>query len=301
MTPLARSKTKPNPSVVSASWEFSAIGTAWWIGLFEPINQKQLSELMRQVAARIERFDATYSRFREDSLITQISRTAGSYSFPGDSKALFALYKQLYTATDGAVTPLIGDVLVAAGYDANYGFTPQPLTTPPAWDEVLENHGAMLTVKRPVTLDFGAAGKGYLIDLIATLLRNMGISRFCVDAGGDVLVRDEQPYRVGLEHPDNPQQVIGVAELQDSAIAGSAGNRRRWAGYHHIMDPTLLRSVESIIAVWVVAESGILADGLATALFFVPPARLMQFTFEYLIINDRNQYKCSPGFPAELF
>jgi thiamine biosynthesis lipoprotein len=67
------------------------------------------------------------------------------------------------------------------------------------------------------------------------------------------------------------------------------------------MDPETLQSVDQIKATWVVADSALVADGIATALFFVAPERLHQFTFEYLIINDLGQYKCSPDFPAELF
>jgi thiamine biosynthesis lipoprotein len=111
----------------------------------------------------------------------------------------------------------------------------------------------------------------------------------------------EETMRVGLEHPDDPAKVVGVAHLHDKAIAGSSRNRRAWAGYHHIMNPHTLLSTSGLKAAWVVAETGLLADGIATALFFVAPEKLQQFDFEYLLINDTNSYRQSPGFPAELF
>lgn len=299
--PSTKSKTRPKSSRAANNWEFSAIGTQWWIGLFEPISAGKLSSLRRAVAERIESFDKTYSRFRQDSLVSRIAKQAGTYEFPEDSTALLELYKQLYVATDGAVTPLIGDLLVSAGYDATYSFRPKALPAIPAWDEVLAQSGATITVTRPVTLDFGAAGKGYLVDLLATLLRNQGVQRFCIDAGGDMFVQGEEPFRVGLENPDDSRQVIGAAEVRNGAIAGSAPNRRAWAGYHHIMDPRALRSSSGIKAAWVMAESALLADGLATALFLVPPEQLAQFTFEYVLINDTNQCKHSPHVPATLF
>ena len=49
-----------------------------------------------------------------------MARAAGQYHLPDDAKPMFDLYYKLYAATDGKCTPLIGQVLVDAGYDANY-------------------------------------------------------------------------------------------------------------------------------------------------------------------------------------
>lgn len=300
MKPSSKSRIRPKPSEATHEWQFEAIGTQWWIGVFEPVGVEKLKTLQRLVAKRIEEFDKTYSRFRDDSLVARIAEQAGEYRLPPDSKKLFELYRQLYDATDGVVTPLIGDMLVAAGYDASYSFLPKPLSAPADWDEALVYANNQLTIKRPITFDFGAAGKGYLVDLVAEVLRAQGITGLCVDAGGDMVVYGNS-LKVGLEHPNDPEQVIGSVTLHNRAIAGSSPNRRKWAGYHHIMNPHTLQPAAGLKAVWVVAKSALLADGLATALFFVPPERLKQFDFEYLLVNDTNQYKQSPDFPAELF
>jgi thiamine biosynthesis lipoprotein len=301
MTPSTKSRTKPKPKPVAGEWRFSAIGTEWWISIREPLDDADMQRLKQLAGARIERFDAAYSRFRPDSLVTRMSRHAGVYRLPADSRALFALYRKLYDATDGAVTPLIGDLLAAAGYDADYSLQPGQLHTPLPWDTAISYADGILTVKRPVMLDFGAAGKGYLVDLVAEAIRAQGIESFCIDAGGDLLVRGPEALRVGLEHPDDEGRVIGVAALTGRALAGSAGNRRAWAGYHHIMNPFTLNSPAEPKAVWVAADTALLADGLTTALCFVPPERLSQFDFEYLIVNSKGRYKRSPGFPAEVF
>lgn len=301
MMPSARLKTRPKPETAQNSWTFDAIGTHWWIGIFEPIDRTQLGVLKTLIAQRIEAFDSTYSRFRPDSLITQASKKAGTYVLPPDSGRLFSFYKELYDITDGAITPLIGDMLIAAGYDAHYTLRPKTLHPALPWERAIVYKDGVLTVTHPVMLDFGAAGKGYLVDLVAELIKDQGIERFCVDAGGDMITSGLERFAVGLEHPDNLEQVLGVARLTNQGIAGSAVNRRTWGQYHHVLDPRKLASAAGIKAVWVTANSALLADGLATALFFVAPERLGQFDFEYLNINDDNHYKCSAGFPAELF
>jgi thiamine biosynthesis lipoprotein len=163
----------------------------------------------------------------------------------------------------------------------------------------------MLTVKKPLMLDFGAAGKGYLVDLVGQVLRENGVQEFCIDAGGDILNKGKigaAPVRIGLENPHDIKQVIGVCELKNASICGSAGNRRTWGDFTHIINPKTMTSPRHIAAVWVVAETALVADALATALFFVPPALLVhKFQFEYVIINSDSSFLKSAGFPGEIF
>ncbi len=307
MMPFEKSKLKPRPKLPAPQptneWSFEAIGTSWWIGIYEPLGTHSLNALKKKVAARIEVFDQTYSRFRADSIVTTIAKKAGKYQLPADSQALFALYRQLYDCSNGLVTPLIGQVLSDAGYDAAYTLRPGSLHTPPDWDAAMTYTDGVLTTTQPLLLDVGAAGKGYLVDIVAALLQEHGVTRFCVDASGDMLCRGlDAPLHIGLEHPDDSAQIVGVAFVQDGALCGSAGNRRTWNKYHHIMNPKSLASPKDIKAVWVTAESGLLADGLATALFFVTPQVLQKlFVFEYAIVFVGNKLEHSRGFLAELF
>jgi thiamine biosynthesis lipoprotein len=284
-------------------WSFSAIGTEWWVGIYERVSSTELERLHELVDARIDVFDRTYSRFRADSLITHISEQAGTYELPPDSERLFGFYRQLYDATDGLVTPLIGQVLADAGYDAHYSLKPGVLKQPPKWDDVLTVRGRVLTAAQPILLDVGAAGKGYLVDLVGELLLGEGISKFCVDAGGDLRASNlDEPLRIGLENPHNTDEVIGIALVQDGALCGSAGSRRAWGEFHHIINPQTLAPAKEIQAVWTAAATGLEADGLATALFFAPPERLQRhFHFAYCMIGDDNTLQRSADFQAELF
>ena len=75
-------------------------------------------------------------------------------------------------------------------------------------------------------LDVGAAGKGYLIDLVSDVLSGLGIADHVIDASGDLLARGAASERVALEHPADPTKAIGVVELHDGALGASATNRR---------------------------------------------------------------------------
>ncbi len=84
------------------------------------------------------------------------------------------------------MTPLIGNVLEQAGYDKDYSFEKKTITTAEKWEDVLEINGTTLINRKPVTLDFGAIGKGYLIDIVGKILEENSIASYCIDAGGDI-------------------------------------------------------------------------------------------------------------------
>ena len=280
---------------------FEAIGTHWVIDCFSASKSRE--EILRLILNRIEDFDKTYSRFRKDSIVWKISQEKGEFEFPPDGKELFSLYEKLELITNGAFTLLIGNTLVEAGYDSEYKLKPGKINKLPKSSEVYSYKHPTLTVKKPFILDFGGLGKGYLIEIIANLLLENNINTFTIDGGGDIYYKnDEKTLSVGLEHPGNFEQVIGIAKIKNQSIAASSGNRRVWDRFHHIIDANSLKSPDEILATWVVAQSGVTADGLATCLFFSSPDKLLKyFDFEYLILYPDYSFKRSRNFPAELF
>jgi len=283
-----------------AEWSFEAIGAPWRIS-----TPGEISDATRDaVTARIDAFDAVYSRFRADSLVTRIAEAPGTWSFPRDAAPLFSLYRSLYTATEGAMSPLVGARLENLGYDRDYTLQARnEAVDVPAWDDIMQWDGSRLTTSAPVLVDVGAAGKGYLVDLVAEVLRDGGVDEYLVDASGDLLHHGDEPVRVGLEHPLDPDQAIGVCELQNASICASATNRRAWGdGLHHILDATTGEPTSTVTATWAVASSGLVADGLATALFFAAaPALSVDFTFDYVRMFPDSRVEYSRTFPGELF
>ncbi len=301
------------------TFEFVGIGTHWHVEIFDQLSEAASSDLLASIQQRIADFDQVYSRFRPDSLVTQMATKSGSYLLPDDAKKLLVFYHSLYQLTAGSFTPLIGQVLVDAGYDLQYQLAEKKLSLPPAWEVAMKYDYPNLLLKIPVQLDFGAAGKGYLIDLVAEELKKKQITGFCIDAGGDILhyqhpahvenhpnslplASQVEPFRIGLENPLNFKEVIGVATITNQSICGSAGSRRKWGRFHHLIDPKTLSSPQHLLATWVIADETILADGLATALYFVPAEHLRaRYTFEYAKLNSDFSIEVSPDFPGEFF
>jgi thiamine biosynthesis lipoprotein len=308
-TLTARRAPAPPAPAVPSTFTFDAIGARWCIDTDEPLN----GEVRDRILNRIRGFDRTYSRFRLDSLVSKVAAApaGGRFEFPQDSVALFDLYDRLVMATAGAVDPLVGRQLELLGYDPTYSLTPAPdavraaerARARPTWAADVVRDGTTLITRRPLVIDVGAAGKGYLVDIVSAIIKHAGVARFVVDAGGDLRHRGEHGIRVGLEHPLDPRLVIGVANLRNRALCASAVNRRAWDdGLHHVLDARTGAPATEVVATWVVAGDAALADGLATALFFTGAHRLPEtHRFAYVRMLADGRAERSPNFDGELF
>ena len=282
------------------AWGFEAIGTAWQIDTREPLP----SDVRAAVQGRIKRFDKAWSRFRDDSLVADIARGPGQWEMPDDAEWLFDLFTELNDLTDGAVNPLIGRTLSDLGYDASYSLTEsaEPAGVPP-WSSI-ELSGGVLTTIEPVLIDVGAAGKGLLVDHLASIV-GREVNQFTIDASGDLYHGGTIPLRIALEHPLDATRAIGIAEIDpEDALCASATNRRAWGdGLHHVVDARTGRPTDDVIATWVVVpQSCMRADGLATAHFFTDPAVLMErFQHQFVRMHADGRVQWSPDFPGEIF
>ncbi|MFE6060645.1 FAD:protein FMN transferase [Streptomyces sp. NPDC056431] len=111
-------------------------------------------------------------------------------------------------------------------------------------------------------LDPCAVVKGWSVQRAAELLRAAGVRRFCLNAGGDVVVAGG-PWRVGIRHPEDAGRICAVLELTDAAVATS-GHYERGA---HILDARSGLPATGLLSLTVVAPTLTEADATATAAF----------------------------------
>jgi thiamine biosynthesis lipoprotein len=311
-------------------WHFDAIGTHWNIVVFAKIAIEKIAKIQDEISRKIDNFDAIFSRFRDDSLVIKISRNSGpqTYAMPADGFPLFSFYNQLFAATDGLVSPLVGDIISALGYDQHYDFAKNisAVSRAKKWNETVKFSQEVLTMKRPAILDFGAAGKGYLIDLVSRILVR-DFDNFTVDAGGDIFTKtankDSRKFeQIGLENPFNLDQAIGVVKIGGGALASSSGARRKWQNnggkFTHNINPNTAKSPTEIAATWVYISPdfsrksnelfanfpAMAADGIATSLFFCTDEKLrekIKIPFEFTRVFANGKLEFSQNFPAEFF
>lgn len=286
-------------------YAFETIGTHFEITIWDEREYLELQRLFAVCKEKCEVFDALYSRFRSDSLVTRLYGQTGEMIVPEELVDILRLYERLTIATNGSITPTIGVALEDSGYDANYSLTVRSERRKiPSFHEALTIiDDTTIVIHEPVLLDFGALGKGYLIDRVFDFLQGEGIEKFLVNGSGDIRYQGVgAPIVAGLEHPHDATQAIGTFMLSEGALCASATNRRAWGeGINHYIDPATGASPQEIVATWVYAKTAAEADGLSSALFFVTPEQLSGFSFDYLVLNQALRARSSAVFQEGLF
>ena len=133
-----------------------------------------------------------------------------------------------------------------------------------------------------VRFDFGAIGKGIVVDRIAEMLVQLGIEQFVVNASGNMRIghapKDSQGWPIAIEMPPTYESHAGV-ELLRMRISrcGIATSGDRWQRFpnapgdakkdfaSHIVDPMTAAGITGRQSVTIIAENAADADAAATA------------------------------------
>ncbi len=146
-------------------------------------------------------------------------------------------------------------------------------------------------------LDPCAVVKGWSVQRAAELLTAAGATRFCLNAGGDVVAAGG-PWRVGVRHPEHADKLCTVLEVTDGAVATSA----RYERGDHIIDGRTGRPATGLLSLTVVAPTLTEADSVATAAFAMGAEGVEwaagQPGCEVFAVDAERRVLRTPGFPV---
>ncbi|MCK4422886.1 MAG: FAD:protein FMN transferase [Candidatus Omnitrophica bacterium] len=135
-------------------------------------------------------------------------------------------------------------------------------------------------------IDLGGIAKGYAVDKAADVLKNLGIKKALIEAGGDIYCLGDglkdRGWRIGVQHPRDKEQYLMILKLTDKAVATSGDYENYFSKdnkrYSHIIDPRTGRTVqETLMSVTIIADDCTTADALATAVFVMGPVKGLRF------------------------
>jgi len=135
------------------------------------------------------------------------------------------------------------------------------------------NNGSLI-LNAGMELDWGGIAKGYGVDLAAQKLKDMGISKGFINAGGDLCCwgknPEGKPWQVGIKHP-REVGFVEVMPLSDKSAATTGDYQRyfikKGIRYHHVFDPHTGYPSQGKQSVTVIGPETCLCDALSTALF----------------------------------
>jgi FAD:protein FMN transferase len=262
--------------------QFEALGTKWWITIFDNISKEQFEGAVGALKYLAETFENNYSRFKSDSLISQLNDQRSLQTPSAELYALLTYGKSLYLRTNTHFNFLTGHLQEARGYDANYSFTAEAtaLNAQPG-NPITDLQVTPDTITlQSGNLDLGGFGKGYLIDLMVDELRGrQNLNYFIINGGGDLYATSEhgEPVEIYMEHPTKPRHFIHRTTIHNQAFASSSPYQRVWDGTGGTFSHIVSAGETPRTASFVKAETARDADAFATSALLASEQELEQF------------------------
>ncbi|KKO44868.1 thiamine biosynthesis protein ApbE [Arsukibacterium ikkense] len=249
--------------------------------LLEPHDMVLCRQLTELAAAEAERIEQKYSRYRSDSVLSELNRQAGSWQTRDvETMQLLAFADSCYQLSAGLFDISSGILRRAWQFDSSANIASQQqldaLLPFIGWHKVKRNANR-LWLPAGMELDLGGIAKEYAVDKVLQLLSQQFVDAampsVVVNFGGDMRCSrprdDGSLWRIGIENPSLAEHAISAVGLSNGALATSGDSRRfllkDGVRYSHILNPkTGWPITNAPRSVTVAAPNCLLAGILAT-------------------------------------
>ena len=252
-------------------------------GTFYHVTYQCDSSLQHEIAAELQKVDASLSPFNKNSVISRINRNE---DMRPDSMftEVFNLSRLISMNTDGAFDITVAPLVNAWGF----GFKNSSNVTKELVDSLLQfvgyekvriTDGCVVKDDPRIILDCSAVAKGYGSDAVARLFDRKGIKNYMIEIGGELVIKGMNPknqkWSVGIQKPTDDtlhlqNDLQTILKITNRAMATS-GNYRNFyykdgKKYAHTIDPKSGYPVQhSILSSTILAKDCATADAYATA------------------------------------
>jgi thiamine biosynthesis lipoprotein len=276
-------------------FEFAEVhmGTQFKIILYAK-DERLARRAAQEAFQRIARLDAIMSDYNEASELNRLCHNPphNPMRISDDLFRILAISQQLAQKTDGAFDVTVGAVVRLWRRARRTGELPEAdkikqvlAVTGYTLLHLDAKHQSAWLEREGVLLDLGGIAKGYAADAASRVLEQYGIRSALVAAGGDIVVSGAPPSQRGWTIEIAPLKQAGQAEnsiiIANSAVSTSGDTEQAVESngmrYSHIVDPHTGIGLTEPVVVTVIAQRGVDADSLATAISVLGRERGLNF------------------------
>jgi len=261
---------------------FRALGTDCYIQ-FRCEDAKRALEFVAAALGWLSAFEAKFSRFKPDSLVSRINQAAGKEWVPVDAEmeTMLDLADAMYRLTDGVMDASMLPLIKVWDWKVVHERLPSDEEIARAmslsnWKDVKRKGGTVFLPREGMGLDFGGFGKEYAVDQVIAIAKKHGITDALVDLGRDIFAiggNGVHPFwHVGIQDGIQTEKCVGGLAVSGFAVCASGDYARRFehkgVRYGHILDRRTGWPVRhGLRAVTVIAPSCLLAGIYSTSVF----------------------------------
>jgi len=226
----------------------------------------------------VERLEARYSRYREESLLSRINRVAaqgGEIEVDAETAGLLDYAATCHAQSDGLFDITSG--ILRRAWRFNQGRLPaageiEALLDRVGWERLVWRRPLLAFPSVGLELDFGGIVKEYAADRLVALLQAAGIRHALVNLGGDIRAAgpraDGRAWQVGIRHPRRAGEILATISLRNEALSTSGDYERcieiEGVRYGHVLDPRTGWPVRFMASASVVAPLCVVAGSAST-------------------------------------
>lgn len=271
---------------------FRALGTECHIR-FRHAADREALEFAAEALEWLGKFEAKFSRFLPDSIVSKINAAAGRswVKIDAETEQLLDIADELFTVTDGILDAAMLSLLRVWDWKVVHERLPGKAEVEKAlaltgWDKVERRPGKVRLPGEGMGLDFGGFGKELAVDALIELARRREIKDVLIDLGRDVFAlggNGAHPFwHIGVENGNQPGVCWGGLAISDRAVSASGSYARHFTHngvrYGHILDPRTGWPVSNgTHAVTVVGRSCLEAGIQSTTAYVLGPSAGLQF------------------------
>ena len=267
---------------------------------------------LTEAFAELDRVEDIMSLYRQDSEISRLNRDGHLENPHPWLVDILQQSAELSNATNGAFDVTVQPLWKVHYQHAQAGTVPtgealQDAIARVNWRNVaITSAGIHLRPGTEITLN--GIAQGFAADAVSRVFRREGIEHALIDTGEIGTVgshAEKEAWSIGIKHPRNEQDLLGLAALNGRCLATSGDYETRFSedySQHHLLDPKTGHSPTELSSVTVVAETAVQADALSTAVFLVgvkEGQRLVETTpgADALFVSKGGQVTRTDGFP----
>ena len=283
--------TVTEPSLSRFSFTEPHMGTRFQIIVYAP-DEDTARKAARDAFARIASLNAIMSDYDPASELMRLCAASGGPPVSVSAELFFVLSRaqEVSRQSDGAFDVTVGPVVQLWRTARKRRKLPDPAKLAEAralvgWKNVRldENKRTVQLLKAGMRLDLGGIAKGYAADEALAVLKQHGLDRALVAAGGDIAVSGPPPGAEGWKIAIAPlpgEKDSGRLILHDAAVSTS-GDAEQFVEidgkrYSHIVDPRTGIGLLGRMSVTVVAKKGIDSDSLTKVAAVLGPEKGMK-------------------------
>jgi FAD:protein FMN transferase len=165
-----------------------------------------------------------------------------------------------------------------------------------------------ISIEPGMQITLNGIAQGFAVDRATTVLRSFGIQHALIDTGeyGSLGQKsDHDKWIVGIQHPRKPESLSARVRLDGRCLSTSGDYATTFSAdfsKNHIFDPHTGDSPGELSSVSVLAQSGMDADALSTAVFVLGAekgfALLHTHNADAMIIRKDGSTLATPGFQS---